>query len=309
MMKDTVFIDTPQGIKDLVDWVAFQDTCMGDSQPPLYIDIEGERLSRNGKLTFLTVLVYPGKGLERPHIIDIHTLGSTAFSTTGTRAKSLKDILESPKFLKVFFDVRNDSDALYAHYGIELHGVRDVQLMESAAQPTTSDRKFLNELSRCIEDLLCGPEKQEWMRCKERSDDLWNPAKGGSYSVFNARPLSNEIFSYCVGDVQHLPALYHKYRCGTDRWQKLIAEESQKRVSESQQVDYNPQGEGRALSPWSAEQNTMLDFWSEVPKPKDYFSFDGLSDFEEDAWEFDGYSGDENDYEDRNRAPWQGTPS
>lgn len=97
VVKDNIFIDTPQGIKDLVDWVALQDTWIGNLQPPLYIDIEGERLGRNGKLSLLTVLVYPGRSLEPPHIIDIHTLGSTAFSTVGKRAKSLKNILESPK--------------------------------------------------------------------------------------------------------------------------------------------------------------------------------------------------------------------
>ncbi|KAJ5318316.1 hypothetical protein N7476_004736 [Penicillium atrosanguineum] len=309
MVKDTVFVDTPQGIKDLVDWVALQDTWIGDLQPPLYIDIEGEWLGRNGNLSLLTVLVYPGRGLELPHIIDIHTLGSTAFSTVGKRAKSLKDILESPKILKVFFDVRNNSDALYAHHGIELHGVRDIQLMESAARPTTKSRKFLNSLSRCIEDVLKGRERDQWELSKERGDGLWNPEKGGSYRVFNTRPLSNEISSYCVGDIQHLPALYHKYHLATGRWGKLIAEESQKRVSESQTIKYNPHGEGRTLSPWSAEQNKTLDSWSEVPKPKDYFSFDSLSDFEEDAWEFDGIFGDDNDYEDWTRAPWQGPPS
>jgi hypothetical protein len=30
----------------------------------------------------------------------------------------------------VFFDLRNDSDALYAHYGIKLNFVIDVQLLE-----------------------------------------------------------------------------------------------------------------------------------------------------------------------------------
>jgi exonuclease 3'-5' domain-containing protein 1 len=309
MVKDTVFIDSLQGIKDLVDWVALQDTWMGDLQPPLYIDLEGDRLSRNGNLSLLTVLVYPGKGLERPHIIDTLTLGSAAFSTAGRRAKSLKDILESPQILKVFFDVRNDSDALYSHYGIKLRGVRDVQLMESATRPTTERRKFLSGLSKCIVDVLHGRERNQWTICKEKGDNLWNPENGGSYSVFNARPLSNEIASYCVGDVQHLPALYQKYRCGTNRWTDLIAEESQKRVSASQESEYQPDGAGRALSPWSAEQNKMLDSWSEVPKPRDYFSYGRLGDFEEDTWESDRSFGDDNDFEDWTRAPWQGPPS
>lgn len=101
----------------------------------------------------------------------------------------MKDILESPSILKVFFDVRNDSDALYAHHGIKLNGIRDIQLMESAVRPTTKSRKFLNSLSRCIEDVLSGRERVQWKLIKERGDGIWNPEKGGSYSVFNERPL------------------------------------------------------------------------------------------------------------------------
>lgn len=102
------------------------------------------------------MLVYPGHGLERIHIIDIHTLGSLAFSTVGSRGKSLKNILESPKTLKVFFDIRNDSGALHAHYGIKLQGVRDFQLMESACRPTTNSRKFLCGLAKCVKEVLDG---------------------------------------------------------------------------------------------------------------------------------------------------------
>jgi len=32
-------------------------------------------------------------------------------------------ILESPDIPKVFFDVRNDSDALYSHFDVSLAGV------------------------------------------------------------------------------------------------------------------------------------------------------------------------------------------
>ncbi len=311
MAKDVIFISTSEEVAELVDWVARQDTWLGDLQPPLYIDIEGERLGRYGKISLLTVLVYPGQGLERPHIIDIHGLGRTAFSTVGRRGKSLRDILESPQFLKVFFDVRNDSDALYAHYGIKLQGVRDVQLMESACRATTDRRSFVSGLAACIEEFLHGQERNRWRLCKKNGERLWNPQKGGSYSVFNSRPLSDDIIEYCVGDVQYLPGLYHKYSRGTDRWRKLIAEESQNRVIASQKTEYQPSGEGRARSPWSLEQNKTLDFWGEVNPPNDYFgsfedddvdsTWDDRLDWEDDR--------DDNDYEDWTRAPWQGPPS
>ncbi|EYE90254.1 uncharacterized protein EURHEDRAFT_417608 [Aspergillus ruber CBS 135680] len=35
-------------------------------RPPLYIDIEGKSLSRHGKVSLLTMLVYPEKALSVP---------------------------------------------------------------------------------------------------------------------------------------------------------------------------------------------------------------------------------------------------
>jgi exonuclease 3'-5' domain-containing protein 1 len=64
------------------------------------------------------------------YLIDIYRLGNEAFSTVNSDKKSLKFILESPVVLKVLFDVRHDSDALFSLYGISLDGIRDVQLME-----------------------------------------------------------------------------------------------------------------------------------------------------------------------------------
>lgn len=259
--KDIAFINTPEGISNLVDWVTLQGAWIGNPRPSFYIDLEGENLSRNGKISLLTMLISPWHGLGYLYIIDIHTLGSVAFSTVGSQGKSLKDVLESPEILKVFFDVRNDSDALYAHYGVKLQGIRDVQLMESATRSTTNSRKFVRGLAKCIEEVLQGQEKEQWRLCKDNGERLWCPEKGGSYNVFNIRPLSDEIVAYCVGDVKCLPALYQKFNDGTDRWRDLVAHESQNRVFVSQQAEYLPDGAGRALSPWSPEQNKMLDSW------------------------------------------------
>jgi exonuclease 3'-5' domain-containing protein 1 len=46
-------------------------------------------------------------------LIDIHILGGKAFSTAGASGKTLKGILESDSIPKVFFNVRNDSDARF----------------------------------------------------------------------------------------------------------------------------------------------------------------------------------------------------
>lgn len=143
--------------------------------------------------------------------------------------------------------------------------------MERASLQNVEKIKFVCGLSKCIEGILSKQERNLWRFCKEKGETLWDPQKGGSYSVFNTQPVSYEIISYCVGNVQYLPALCYKYRCGTDRWRDLVAEESQKRVYTSQTIEYQPHGAGRTLSPWSPEQNKMLDSWNTLNTPKDYF--------------------------------------
>ena len=49
----------------------------------------------------------------------MYSLGSQAFNTTGIKGKTLKDIFQDEKIPKVFFDVPNDSDALFT-LGLEL---------------------------------------------------------------------------------------------------------------------------------------------------------------------------------------------
>jgi exonuclease 3'-5' domain-containing protein 1 len=101
------------------------------------------------------------------YLIDVHTLQEKAFLTAGTAGKPLKTILESDKIPKVFFDVRNDSDALYAHFGIKLAGVQDIQLMELATRDFS--KRYLNRLSKCIErdSPMMPGEKQKWESVKE----------------------------------------------------------------------------------------------------------------------------------------------
>lgn len=180
--------------------------------------------------------------------------------------------------------------------------------MESACRQTTTSRKFVSGLSKCVSELLHATERDQWTHRKDVGERLWNPQKGGSYKVFDDRPLPKELVDYCVGDVRCLPALYTKFRRGATRWRELIAEASQARVAASQEAGYLRFGPNRAVSPWSAEQNKMLDSWSEVNPPSvDYFSLNDFDDWEDENGYYD--SDDGNDYEDWTRADWEGPPS
>lgn len=145
--------------------------------------------------------------------------------------------------------------------------------MNSAARPRTEQRRKLSGLAKCMQFApLTNSQKAEWTICKNQGDRVWNPDKGGSYSAFNKRPLPAEILRYCAGDVAYLPAMYKKYASKSTQWRNFVFEASQKRVVESQGTGLQPEGRERALSSWTAEENAMLDSWTEVNPRRSYFS-------------------------------------
>ena len=77
------------------------------------------------------------------------TLGKEAFTHLGTGGIALQDILESSAVTKVFFDIRNDSDALFSLFGVRVGGIEDLQLMELATR--TSNRKLVKGLAKSIQ--------------------------------------------------------------------------------------------------------------------------------------------------------------
>ena len=288
-MKDIKIdiINTTKQIGDLVDWLVSPHTPPFQFSPTMYIDLEGVNLCREGSISILTLLIDTDEiPTRRVYLIDVHVLGAQAFTTTGVnQKKTLEDILQDEKIPKVFFDVRNDSDALFAHFGVQLQGVEDVQLMESATRKTTPSRRLLSGLAKCVEKnapmSFGGSGSGSWKLAKEKGERLFKPEYGGSYEVFNQRPIPEEIVDYCVGDVQCLRELRDKFWGSRDlQWRDLVEEESRKRVAASQRSEYQPHGRDKALAPWSADQNRILDQWNQVAPPRDNF-------FHEDSGPYD----------------------
>lgn len=239
----------PQMIDSTLALEAFMDHLpdCNDSIPSLYVDLEGNNLSREGTLSLITVLVEPRHTV---HLIDVTGLGNAAFTTEGSGGRTMKQILESQEVRKVFFDIRNDSDALFSLHGIRVQGIEDLQLMELASR--SSWTKHVNGLAKCIERdaRISFEEKQKWKNTKKEGHRLFDPALGGSYSVFDQRPLSVDIQSYCVQDVIHMPSLRRLYLdklC--DVWLDKIEEETKNRIRHSQGRGYVGWGQQKALGP------------------------------------------------------------
>jgi exonuclease 3'-5' domain-containing protein 1 len=239
-------IDTVEAISALIENLID----LPSTPPSLYIDLEGVNLSRQGSISILQIHVAPTK---KSYLIDVHSLGSKAFDTSGKLDHTLRSVLQSRSIPKVFFDVRNDSDALFSHFKISLKGVVDLQVMEFATRAFRY--KFLSGLSKCIDkDLsLSVSQRLECQQVKERGLKLFLPEKGGSYEVFNERPLSTEIGLYCVQDVQWLPNLYDAYSkklTGRKALSAKVARATLDRVAESQSPLYVGHGKHKAIGPW-----------------------------------------------------------
>ncbi|KAG9254482.1 ribonuclease H-like domain-containing protein [Emericellopsis atlantica] len=288
----TEIINTTKQIGDLVDLLILLHVPPKPHESTMYIDLEGVNLCREGTLSIFTLLIDTGTPTSSVYLIDVFSLGVETFETTGAKGQTLKDILQDENIPKVFFDVRNDSDVLYAHFGVALEGVQDVQLMESAARKTARSRKHLNSLAKCVEQYA--PDRRglaSWRLAKEKGAKLFNPKNGGSFTVFEQRPIPSEIISYCAGDVQYLPKLWKRFEATANMQQDLVNKETRERILASQKPEYKPNGPNRTLAPWSEDQNRTLDRWH-GPGPRAHFDDEnawGLDDDE--MWEYNHAEG------------------
>ena len=90
-----------------------------ETKEPVAVDFEGVDLCRAGKLCVVQLAPRAGSVL----LVDVEVLGEAAFG-----AGRLRELLESPMVLKIGYDGRADSDALWHLHGTRLKNVWDVQV-------------------------------------------------------------------------------------------------------------------------------------------------------------------------------------
>lgn len=241
---EVTLVDSEPLVIDLID-----DLDNLPTQPPsLYLDIEGVNLSRNGSISIIQIFVLPKSHI---FLIDIFSLQEKAFCTSNRSGTDLRSILESALVPKVFFDVRNDSDALFAHFQISLQGIQDVQLLEIATR--SYSKGWVTGLAKCIEkDAQLSAEAIAVLKAtKQKGTSLFAPEHGGSYEVFNSRPMPQDIVDYCTQDVVYLPILWKIYdqKISTP-WIRKVQDATLERVRVSQTASYEPRGKNKILSPW-----------------------------------------------------------
>jgi exonuclease 3'-5' domain-containing protein 1 len=165
------FVDTMDLVHHLVKQI--EDAVR---KPFIFVDLEGISLSRDGVIAIMQILVPPSPMV---HLVDICTSQNDAFDVSaGPGGQTLRTILEPKGYPKVFFDVRNDSDALFSHFQISLLGVIDLQLLEFASRPVQG--RFVMGLAKCIleDGGLARDKSQAWQSTKEAGKYLFASEKG-----------------------------------------------------------------------------------------------------------------------------------
>ncbi|KAK6413820.1 hypothetical protein LTR95_017812, partial [Oleoguttula sp. CCFEE 5521] len=236
-------VDSPDAVSSLIDILSSVEA----GSASISLDLEGLNLSRNGSISLVQIWI---PFLEEAFLLDVHTLGRQAFSVVNREGKTIKSILESDRLNKYLFDVRNDADALYALFNVQLAGVTDVQLLELATR--RGSKHVLCGLAACIEEerVIPSPVVLEWKSTKLQVIEMLKAGSSGSCDVFNTRPLSQLLINYCVGDVQFLPALSAVYEKRLNKyWSERVQVETVQRLEQSRGLHYIPQGKHKIFGP------------------------------------------------------------
>ena len=153
---------------------------------------------------------------------------------------------------QIFWDVRNDSDALFSLYGINLAGVYDAQLLEvTYKRLRIGSTKYLKGLADAVTTYV--KPGANWSQVKNTGKALLFPGNGGSYQLFEKRPLDPRILAYAANDTIFLFNLVDILEAGLGRalvdWKKRVMKASSARVADSHRAAYSPYGRNRCLAP------------------------------------------------------------
>lgn len=178
----------------------------------LAVDFEGVKLCRNGPLCLVQLTCSDDPMLV--YVLDVHVLGKRAFSLHTQAGTSMKGLLENERVLKVWFDPRNDIDALFHQFDIFPRGIFDLQLAEVAVRRSRGLQvNYVQGLGKCLGqcEALSTEQKTFAEKINGLGKALFEPSYGGDYAVFQKRPLDPVILVYAAHDARHMLALYEQY--------------------------------------------------------------------------------------------------
>lgn len=202
------------------------------SEVAVAVDFEGVKLCRNGQLCLVQMTCSDDP--ELVYVLDVFVLGMRAFTMPTPQGTSMKGVLEEDGIRKVWFDPRNDVDALYHQFRIMPRNVFDLQLAEVADRRKRGlNVSYVQGLYKCL--TMCSSLRPEQKVFAERINSLgkrlFEPQNGGDYEIFRRRPLNPVILVYAAHDTRYMLVLYQQYvqSIGT-QWVQRVLEGGSQRV-------------------------------------------------------------------------------
>ncbi|CAC5423185.1 EXD1 [Mytilus coruscus] len=180
------------------------------------LDLEGLNLSRSGTITLLAIA-----SRSQVYLFDVLKLGPSTFD------KGLKEIFEDDAINKLLFDCREDSDALWHLYDVNLKGVLDIQLLEIITQATAKvpsewkKRNFRDHEIVRLESLISCMyhyhKDNDILRIKQIIERKMKLQK----NLWKERPLSDTLLKYAASDVKCLFPLYDTLKPDEEEMNRL----------------------------------------------------------------------------------------
>jgi ribonuclease D len=161
----------------------------------LSVDLEGRSLSATGDVDIVTIL---DSVTGVCYLFDVTTLRKAVFDEG-----LLGAVLSHAGIIKVFFDIRMDSAALFHQFDVTLKGAVDLQPL--AMKRFCPQGQYLLGLFKTMAKLNIGNAEDE--KIKAAGKALFAPENGGSYDIWGSRPLPMQLRSYCATDVKHFPKM------------------------------------------------------------------------------------------------------
>merc|ERR1711964_544767 len=181
------------------------------SPATIAVDFEGVKLCRHGELCLAQFCLYIDPCTV--YVLDVYKMGKDCFTLMNQSGMSIKGIMEDESIRKVWFDPRNDADALYHQFGIESRGIFDLQLAEVAERRSRGlgvryVQGLFKTLAACQHPELTEQHKTFAEKIDILGKNLFEPDNGGTYEVFRQRPLHPIILVYAAHDARHMLMLY-----------------------------------------------------------------------------------------------------
>lgn len=159
------------------------------------LDLEGEDMLGSGCITALTIST-----ASCTFVVDVAT-DCASFMQRGR----LAEVLEDGRLGKLMFDCRADAHSLRQLHGVTLVNVCDLQAMATIATSPTGH--YLVGLQKVFGRLFVFTSEEEAIRSAAIA--LFDPASGGSYSVWKQRPLDQRLVAYCALNSKHYFLVFH----------------------------------------------------------------------------------------------------